>query len=488
MAGPVPAQVKADILKNIQDDIVKKGDLRKQVEAKVRSEVKANEKAVLAKLRMGLIQEEKAKLIPKMNAKLAKDVPTAMNSAKFIAEVEAAQLEMKDKLKEDMKKELMEPMERVSKAKMKEEMGIIKERIAAEVKTSKELETNNAVRAATKASKLEPEVKRELAVEMKLDCEKKIKAATKAQVNRELGPILKEVVKAKYEEGTMKEALAFVKQNREEVIRRMVKNEIEKKVQTAVAAKFPGAKTALQAQVEERLETQLFESLKADNAEKLESSTKGMSSADAAAVEFTMNKSLKIQAKKDAQKNAIVEMANGLTKQLKERIEQEERDALQAQIETETEEKVQKEATVISNKAVDKKYEDDLEAMQEGFNHVSQMNGNGKDEEHSGPNVVDAAAIVEEMANGAAKMVANKALNVNATMEDIPEENIPKVDFDKLVNTTAEDAVEEKEVNTTAVTPLNNTEVDANATESGNSTNASSYRVLELLESVTSLF
>lgn len=305
---------------------------------------------------------------------------------------------------------------------------------------------------------------------MKLDCDKKIQAATKAQVNRELGPVLKEVVKAKYEEGTMKEALAFVKQNRQEVIRREVQQQIEKKVQTAVAAKFSGAKVALQAQVEERLEKQLYEELKADNAEKLETQTKGMSSADAAAVEFTMNKSLKIQAQKDAQKNAIVEMANGLTKQLKERIEQEERDALKPQIEIKTEEKVQKEATVISNKAVDKKYEDDLEAMQEGFNHVSQMSG--KDEEHSGPNVVDAAGIADEMANGAANKLANEALNANASKEDIPEDQLPKVDFDALVNETADDAVNKTaEVNTTAVTPLNNTEVDDNPTET-NSSNA----------------
>jgi len=496
MDGPVPAQVKADILKNIQDDIVAKGDLKKQVTAKVRTAVMDQQQAVLAKLHLGLIQEEKAKLVPQMNAKLSVDIPTAMNSAKFLAEVEAAQLEMKEQLKEDMKKELMEPMERVSKAKMKADMEVIKNRIKVEVKAQKELEANSAVATATTVTKLKPEVDRELEVQTNIDCEKQIKKKTKDQVNRELGPMLRQVVEAKYEEGTMNEAKAFVKQNREAVIRQMVKNKIALKVHTAVQAKLPGAKIALQTQVVERLQKELFTELKANKAEELKEQTQGMSNADAAAVELQSDNALRVQAKTDAEKNALVEMANHLTQQLKDRLTQEETTALSSTIETKVNEQVEKEATAISTKSLDKKYEDDLEAMQQGFNHVSQMAGNG-DEEHNGPDVVDAAGIVGTMANGAAALMNGKILNANATQEGMAPEEIPTVDFDALVNKTADNAVTDNAVNTTpvndtVVTPVNDTDTDVddvNGTDVNgtNETEGASFES-DLVSMLTSLF
>merc|ERR1712086_250571 len=141
-------------------------------------------------------------------------------------------------------------------------------------------------------------------------------------------------------------------------------------------------------------------------------------------------------------------------------------------------------------------YEDDLEAMQQGFNHVSQMAGNG-DEEHNGPDVVDAAGIVGTMANGAAALMNGQILNANATQEGMAPEEIPTVDFAALVNATADNAVTDNAVNTTpvndtVVTPVNDTDTDVddvNGTDVNgtNETEGTSFES-DLVSMLTSLF
>merc|ERR1719197_214818 len=91
--------VKADILNGLQAEL--EPTVKAAVSAKVRKEVMSEKDKVLKTLHVALIQKHKADLLPAMNAKLATTVPQAISSAKFTAEVQAAQLELKEKLKEE---------------------------------------------------------------------------------------------------------------------------------------------------------------------------------------------------------------------------------------------------------------------------------------------------------------------------------------------------------------------------------------------------
>merc|ERR1712230_70253 len=68
--------------------------------------------------------------------------------------------------------------------------------------------------------------------------------------------------------------------------------------------------------------------------------------------------------------------------------------------------KVEAEANKISDKALEQKYKDDIEAMEIGKAHASDMAS--KDKENNAPDVVDSAAATNEMSSATAALLANK--------------------------------------------------------------------------------
>merc|ERR1711871_1571152 len=395
--------VKADILNGLQTEL--EPAVKEQVTKKVTDEVNSQEKQVLKTLHAALVQKNKADLMPKMNAKLSETIPAALSSAKFAAEVEAAQLELKETLKEEMEQELREPMERDAKLRVKADMESRRETIQLQVKAAKETELTSQIAEQTADNKVEPEVKKLLQSKMEIKLLEKCKAETKKQVDAELGPTLKEVIMKKYEKGTLAEAKAFVKENKESKIRAMIESKMEKSVETLVQNKLGDARADLRKQVLEKLEKELYEKSAQEGAEQLREDTEGMSTQNAGAVELARHNEWKFKAEQDAKVQVDIEMQSGLEDQLQNRLTMEEKAAAMKNLEADVQSEIERQAKDISDKALEQKYQDDMDAMEIGKAHASEIAGT--DSEHSAPDVVDAASVNSGLAAGAAAMLAN---------------------------------------------------------------------------------
>merc|ERR1711871_1837539 len=394
--------VKADILNGLQTEL--EPAVKEQVTKKVTDEVNSQEKQVLKTLHAALVQKNKADLMPKMNAKLSETIPAALSSAKFAAEVEAAQLELKEKLKEEMEQELREPMERVAKLRVKADMESRREVIQLQVKAAKETELNSQIAEQTADNKVEPEVKKRLQSTMEIKLLEKCKAETKKQVDAELGPTLKEVIMKKYEKGTLAEAMAFVKENKESKIRATIQSKMEKSVETLVQNKLGDARADLRKQVLAKLEKELYEKSAQEGAEQLREDTEGMSTQNAGAVELARHNEWKFKAEQDAKVQVDIEMQSGLEDQLQNRLTMEEKAAAMKNLEADIQSEIERQAKDISDKALEQKYQDDMDAMEIGKAHASEIAGT--DSEHSAPDVVDASSVNAGLAAGAAAMLA----------------------------------------------------------------------------------
>jgi len=466
--------VKAKILSELQTELEPK--VRPEVVKKVTEEVNAQKDTVLKTLHTALVQKNKADLMPKMNAKLSESIPEALASAKFTADVKASQLELKEKLRQEMEDELRAPLERVSKAKIKEDEKQRREIIQLQVKAEKEKELTDMIRQRTTTESVQPAVEKAEEAKMKKALLAKCKSETKKDVDLHLGPTLKEVLKKKYEKGTLEEAMAFVKQTKENKIREELKSKMEESVKTLVATKLADARAKLKAEVVERLKKKLFQTSKAEAADQLRQDTQGMSAANAAAVELAKDKELKLQAEKDAEQQANVEMQSGLEKQLEDRLLQEEKAAALKNLEKQVQSKVEAEAHKISDKALEQKYEDDIEAMEIGKAHASDMASDHK--EKNAPDVVDSAAATSELSTATAAMLSKKKEEADSVQSGMSKEEIDEraknVNMNDLItnastsNTSAIPEPEEKEDIKTNVTDAPET----NSTLPSNTTNA----------------
>lgn len=394
--------VKADILNGLQTEL--EPAVKEQVTKKVTDEVNSQEKQVLKTLHAALVQKNKADLMPKMNAKLEETIPEAQESAKFAAEVEAAQLELKETLKEEMEQELREPMERVAKLKVKADMDTRREVIKLQVKAEKETELNSQISEQTADTRIQPEVEKLMQSTMEIKLLEKCKAETKKQVDQQLGPTLKEVIMKKYEKGTLAEARAFVQQNKQSKIRAQIESKMKKSVDTLVQNKLGDARADLRKQVLEKLEKELYDKAAADGADQLHDDTLGMSTQNAGAVELARHNEWKFKAEQDAEVQVDIEMQSGLVDQLQTRLTMEERAAAMANLEADIQSESERQAKDISDKALEQKYQDDMDAMEIGKAHASEMAS--ADSEHSAPDVVDSAAVNSGLAASAAALLA----------------------------------------------------------------------------------
>jgi len=457
--------VKSGILNNLQAEL--EPVVRPVVEEKIKKEVNAQRDVVLKTLHAGLVQKYKGDLLPKMNTKLAMTVPTALESAKFAAEVQAAQLEMKEKLREEMSEAIRTPMERVSKLKVKADEDERKEMIEVEVRQEKQGELDNMITAQTADDKIQPQVEQMLKVKMERDMEAKCKVETKRDVKLHLAPTLKEVLYKKYEEGTLAEAMAFVKSTKEANVRADLKSKLEKSVNDLVDSKMTNAKANLKLEVVDRLSKELFNQAKADGQEAFSQQVQGMTPANKASVELSHDQQLQTQANSDAQAQADVEMQSGLIQQLRQKLYTEEYAAASKNLEKDVEKKLQEEAKTISDKALKQKLDDDVEAMEVGKSHASQLQHD--DHEVSVPDVVNAANLGRQMAGAASAVLANNnrmsqtdgsstpPVNATTTNATTPTPLSPSELLDAAKNMTNSSIITDDTMNTT----VNSTVVNA---------------------------
>merc|ERR1712178_454481 len=101
-----------------------------------------------------------------------------------------------------------------------------------------------------------------------------------------------------------------------------------------------------------------------------------------------------------------------------------EKAAAREQVDKKVKARLEKEAEANSNEALEQKIQDDIDAMDYGKAHVSQLKG--KDKEHDGPNVVNAAGIVKQLSGATAALLENKANRANETMNGMSAEEIAK--------------------------------------------------------------
>jgi len=395
--------VAADLIKNLKPQI--EPPIRLEITQRETADVNAQKDAVLKQLHAALVESEKAKLMPAMNARLAKSIPAALDSAKFLAEVKAAQLELKEKLREEMGAELRKPLERVSKAKIREEEKENRDRIEFQVKAEQATLFAQKVAEATKTEAIEPAVKAEQLAKMKRNLKQKVASEVKAEVDKQLGKKLKEVITKKYEEGTLSQSMAFVKAHREGAIRQEVIDNINKKVEDEINAKLPGEKIKLKTKLITQLEKSILDSLQADAADDITKATKNMAPAVRSAYELTKTQELTAEAEAQAKTQAVVKMENGLTAQLKQQIKTQAETALKANLEKDVDAKVKAEAEEMSKKALEQKYRDDLDAMELGKNHVHRP----LDKERTMPNIIDAAAAINNLALAGSHVGSNSS-------------------------------------------------------------------------------
>jgi hypothetical protein len=412
--------VKADILKDLEEELAP--ELKKRVRAEAEAYVNDEKHTVIKILRNALIQKNKVDLLPKMNAKLSVDVPKEINSAKFQAQMEAAALEMKAELKTTMKKNLNDPLERVAVAQIKEEEKEKSEALELGVKTTEDKAFKVRVNVATATDKVEPIIEEENRRHIKNKLKRQVQAKVKDEVVRELSVQLKNAIWAKWKTGTDAESMAYVKQHYEKDIRARVKVQALKRADADASTKTVDAKEALKKKLMDDLTTQNFNTAKTAYADQLKADTAGMSVADAKAVEFNKDHELMAKAKADAEKQAEIEVAGKSGEQIALRLKQEQEQKVLEDIDTEVQVQVQRKADALTQKALDRIYQDDLQAMEMGHAHVSEMTAAGQDNDNNKPNIETADRAGEEAENPVVKQVsAGAAAGGGGPQADAPE-------------------------------------------------------------------
>merc|ERR1719498_289497 len=221
-------------------------------------------------------------------------------------------------------KELEEPLKRVAgltliqQKKDKEEEINVKVRAKADKKLAKDITT------ATKDPKLIEQVQAQADRALKRKIAQKVAERTKEEVNKRLGNELTDALKAKYGDGTMKDAISQVKMNDESKIRNEVAAKMKVKSEKLAGPKIVAAKLALRKSLKKSLSESFYAKYKKDGAAKLKEDTQGMSITDKKAAELEREKSYKSKADTAAEKQAEVELAGEKGEQLEKRIKLEE--------------------------------------------------------------------------------------------------------------------------------------------------------------------
>jgi len=162
-------------------------------------------------------------------------------------------------------------------------------------------------------------------------------------------------------------------------------------------------KEALKANIIKTLTDTLFNTAKVAYADELKSETANMSTADAKAFEFNKDNAMKMKAKQDAEKQAEIEVAGQSGQQLEERLKQQEKAKMEQDLEKEVTVEVKKKVDALTKKALNRVYEDDLQAMEAGHAHVSEMTEPEQEHDANVPNIAKAALdpAVMQLAAGA---------------------------------------------------------------------------------------
>merc|ERR1712072_505917 len=217
----VNAEVKKhNVLKNIERDLTlkEKKRLAPQVKARIEKELTAKEtpkvqgalldkttKAVNAQkdkimltLKKALIAKAKADQTPAMQKKLDKEIPAALKSSKFLADVRGQQEKLKETLKARMHRELRKPREQATKMKYKRMAKEKSTKITNTVTKQKDIEMRKVMSEALKTSRLKKDVEKDLTAAKAATLKKLTKTLTKKlldQAKEKMKPVLDRKIK-----------------------------------------------------------------------------------------------------------------------------------------------------------------------------------------------------------------------------------------------------------------------------------------------------
>jgi len=413
--------VKSDILKNLQAELAV--SVKQDVTKRANEYVSQQKDSVLKILLAALVQKNKVDLLPAMNAKLSTSVPMELNSAKFEAQVTAAQLELKETLRSKMQKELEAPLEKVAKLQIQEEEKAKKEEITMQVRLAEDAKLKDAIDTQTTTDEIQPGVE----AEMERQKEKKVNAAVNKKVKKDvdetLGPQLKLAIHAKYYKGTLANSKTHIMENDEAEIRNEITIKFKARADRTAMAKGVGAKEALLKTLREQLQETIYNQLAAEGADQLSADTEGMSVADRKAMELHRQQIWKLKSEGDAEKQAQVEVAGQSGDEIVKRLKKKEEIKAQKSVDAEVAKQVVEKAKILTQQTLDNLYNDDLKAMEEGHNHVSDTDGqaeNPLEGEVNGPDVGKTAmlnaantTVVPNMAED--PMIKNAASGLAAT-------------------------------------------------------------------------
>jgi len=416
--------VKKDVLASLEKEL--EPNAKKRTEVLAKKYVNAEKKKVLTILHAALVQKNKLALMPKMNRKLEKTVPAAIQSPKFAAQVQAALLELKAKMEASMRKALDEPLKQVAEMEMQQEEKEREQEITTKVKLASDKKVEKQITEATKSSKVYPLVERQQTKVLDRKVKLKVGERVKEFVNKNLATDLREALKAKYGKGTMKDAINTVKMNQEPEIRSEIEGKMKVKSEKLAGAKIVAAKLALKKTLVKSLTETFYQKFKKDGASKFEFESRNMSVLDKKAAQVGQEKSYKLRAADAAEKQAEVELAGEKGEQLEKRIKLEELNKAKQGLDQEVEQQVTAKAQQLSDKALGNLYTDDLEAMQQGSAHAGPAKGadpSAKEDPSAGPNVAKAAEeeaakknpIVQQMAAAAGAIPEEQKPSGNAT-------------------------------------------------------------------------
>jgi len=407
--------VKADIIKNLEADLGPA--VRTALTTKEADDVNAQKATVMARIHAALVEEKKAALTPAKDAKLVTTISEAESSAQFVGEVEAAQLELKEKLKDEMGKAIRAPLMKASEIWVKSNETAVREQVTTAVTQEQDQLMQTRIAEATTDDQVLPGVKKELEAKMHRDLKKKVMVETRKAVDEELGDKLKQCVDDKYGEATLSNAMGFVRQHRMGKIREEETAKIKAQVSAQVAETLPSKSHELLTQTTEQLYTNIYNDKKQTTATALQEQINGLDETSAAAVELAHDNQIKIEANTQAAAQAQYKMTRTLEPQLKAQMTTQAEAALMPTLESKVEARVNAEAEEISKKALKRKYDDDLGAMELGKNHVPPA----VDHEQTPPNVIDASSTVSTLATAGAANTNNGG----TTTDDPPSPSPP---------------------------------------------------------------
>jgi hypothetical protein len=384
--------VKSDILTNLQASLAV--DVKKKVRERAQKYVDEQSKNVLKILHAALVQKNKVDLLPAMNAKLSTTVPRELNSAKFQAQVQAAQLELKTTLKAKMKRELSEPLEKVAKLQINEQEKEKSDAIRLQIQLVEDNKLKTKITEETKHSDVAPRVEEREQLKLKQKIQTAVNKKVKKEVDRDLGFKLKLAIHNKYYKGTMKDSMKYIRDNEMDELVAEVTVLMKKKADRTAAAKGVSAKEALYHNLKKDLTDTIYAKLAAEGADQLQVDTEGMSVSDRKAVELQHQQRWKLTAATKAEKQAMVEVSGASGEEVEQRLKQQEEKKISSAVSAEVAKRIKKKAEILTRETLKHLYNDDLKAMEQGHNHVSQREGQPVqpgDTEQFGPDVARTA-------------------------------------------------------------------------------------------------